>query len=179
MPFGSAFAVHNLGIQMSQLPLIYLISGTCAIFAGPLVGKASDSLGKYNVFLFGAALSIIMGKVLIYTNLGITPLPLVALIMSIMFLGIFSRMIPAQALMSAIPDPSNRGAFMAINSSLQQVSGGFASMVAGLIVVESSSGALENINVLGYILVVTVLTTTVMMYFIHRAVPEQGQKPTH
>lgn len=170
MPFGSAFAVHNLGIELTRLPIIYLISGCSAIFIGPLVGKASDSFGKYNTFLFGAAVSIVM--VLIYTNLGVTPLPLVALVMSVMFVGIFSRMIPAQALMSAIPDPSNRGSFMAVNSSLQQVSGGLASIVAGVIVVESSIGRLENINVLGYILVATVLITSVMMWFIHRSVPE-------
>ncbi len=173
MPFGSAFTVNNLGIAMEKLPLVYLLTGICAIFTGPFVGKLSDSFGKYRVFLFGAILTIIM--VVIYTNLGVTPLFWVVVVSAVMFVGIFSRVIPAQSLMSAIPDPANRGSFMAVNSSLQQMSGGLASIVAGMIVVESPSGAIEHFDTLGYILVVTVLITIVMMRQIHRAVPEQTQ----
>ncbi len=60
MPFGSAFTVQNLGVAMFQLPMIYLITGLCAIFIGPLIGKASDKFGKFNTFVFGTSLSIIM-----------------------------------------------------------------------------------------------------------------------
>src|SRR6202035_794757 len=67
MPFGSAFTVHNLGIDIVHLPTIYLISGLFSILIGPLVGKASDAYGKYPTFVFGSAVSIVM--VLIYTHL--------------------------------------------------------------------------------------------------------------
>jgi predicted MFS family arabinose efflux permease len=154
MPFGSAFTVHNLGIEMDKLPIIYLITGICAIFIGPMVGKLSDTFGKYRVFLFGAVISIV--TVIIYTNLGQTPLLWVIVINAVMFVGIFSRIIPAQALMSAIPDPASRGSFMAVNSSLQQVAGGVGSVVAGLVVSESATGAIEHFDVLGYILTGTV-----------------------
>ena len=97
MPFGSAFTVHNLGINIEKLPIIYLISGFCFIWMGPLVGRASDRFGKYNIFVFGTLFSIVM--VLIYTHLGVTPLPIVILVNALMFVGIFSRMIPTQALM--------------------------------------------------------------------------------
>ena len=123
MPFGSAFTVHNLGIDITRLPMIYLVTGLCAIFTGPLVGRASDALGKFNVFFFGTVLSIIM--VLIYTNLGVTPIGMVMLVNVVMFVGIFSRMIPSQALMSAIPDPASRGSFMSVGASVQQMAGGF------------------------------------------------------
>ncbi len=126
MPFGSAFSVHNLGIAFDKLPLVYLITGVAAIFIGPMVGKASDTYGKLKVFVFGAVLSVIM--VLIYTNLGITPIEWVIVINVLMFCAIFSRMIPSQAMMSAIPTPENRGSFMAVSSSLQQISGGVASV---------------------------------------------------
>jgi predicted MFS family arabinose efflux permease len=132
MPFTSAFTVNNVGISLDKLPIIYLVTGIFAIFAGPLVGKAADKFGKFKVFLMGAILTIIC--VIIYTNLGVTPLPLVILINIVLFVSIFSRMIPSQALISAIPEPQNRGSFMAVNSSLQQLSGGVAWIVAGLIV---------------------------------------------
>jgi predicted MFS family arabinose efflux permease len=170
MPFGSAYTVHNLGIDLEQLPILYLVTGVSAIAVGPLVGRASDACGKFNVFLFGAILTMIM--VAIYTNLGTTPLPWVLAVNVLLFVGIFARMIPTQALISAIPDPGSRGAFMAVNSSLQQISGGVASVLAGQIVVQSSTGRLEHFDRLGFILITTVLVTVGMMYLIHHRVPE-------
>jgi predicted MFS family arabinose efflux permease len=170
MPFGSAYTVHNLGIDLEHLPILYLVTGVSAIAVGPLVGRASDSHGKFNVFLFGAILTMVM--VAIYTNLGTTPLPWVLAVNVLLFVGIFARMIPTQALISAIPDPGSRGAFMAVNSSLQQISGGVASVLAGLIVAQGSDGRLEHFDRLGLILITTVLVTMGMMYRIHRRVPE-------
>ena len=40
------------------------------------------------------------------------------------FAGIFSPLSPAQALISAIPEPTKRGAFNAVSASLQQFAGG-------------------------------------------------------
>jgi predicted MFS family arabinose efflux permease len=168
MPYTSAFLVHNLGIEFGQLPLVYMITGACSIVAGPLIGRAADAAGKFVVFCFGCAATITM--VLIYTHLGVTPLGLVILVNSLLFVGVFSRIISAQALISAIPAPADRGAYMSISSSIQQISGGFAAIVGGLIVSESASGALEHFDILGYVLVGTTLITLVMMYFISRRV---------
>ncbi len=107
MPFSSAFTVNNLGIAIASLPTIYLVTGLCTIFVGPLVGKAADSLGKFPVFLAGCLLTIIV--VLVYTHLGVTPLPFVIAINVVMFVGIFSRMVPFQALMSQVPTTTQRG----------------------------------------------------------------------
>lgn len=171
MPFSSAFTVNNLGIAFDSLPMIYLFTGISAIIAGPLIGRASDSFGKLNVFIFGAVLTAIM--VLIYTNLKITPLPIVILVNVILFISIFSRMIPAQALMTEVPNPENRGAFMAVTSSLQQISGGVASVVAGLIVTEAASGKLDHFDTLGYILTGTVMISIYMMYNINAKVAKK------
>jgi MFS family permease len=103
---------------------------------GPLIGKAADKFGKFKVFLFGSALSIVM--VVVYTHLEATPLAAVVLINVVMFVGIFSRMIPFQALVSQVPEATKRGAFNAISASIQQVSGGIASLVAGHIVTQGA-----------------------------------------
>lgn len=102
--------------------------------------------------------------------MGITPLPLVILVNAVMFLGVFSRMVPAQTLMSAIPAPAKRGSFMSVSSSIQQVSGGVASVIAGLIVVEGSNGSIEHFDILGYIIVGVILVTISMMYVINKNV---------
>src|SRR6185312_16371496 len=66
MPFGTAFIV----------------------FMGPLVGKVSDSVGKFNTYCFGSILAIVM--VAIWTNLGRSSLPFVIAINILLYLGIFS-----------------------------------------------------------------------------------------
>ena len=177
MPFASAYSVHNLGIDMEHLPLVYLMTGIAALIAGPLIGRAADFYGKFKVFAFGCCLTVPM--VIIYTHLSITPLHWVILINVVMFVGIFSRIIPSQALISAIPAVANRGSFMAVSSALQQMSGGLAAVVAGLIVVENNNGELLHFEDIGYIIVGTTLTTMVMMYFINRSAMKNlpQQKP--
>lgn len=168
LPFSSAFTVHNLGIDLGRLPLIYLVTGIFAMVCGPLIGRASDRIGKYKVFALGSSASIVV--VLIYTNLGLTPLALVMLVNVLLFVCVSSRMISASALISAVPNALDRGAYMSISSSLQQISGGTAAAVAGMIVKARPDGSLEHIDVLGYVLVATTLITLIMMYFINRRV---------
>jgi predicted MFS family arabinose efflux permease len=168
MPFGSAYTVNNIGIGFDRLPLIYMVTGVCSFVAGPLVGRLSDAWGKYALFCAGSVLAMIM--VVIYTHLGITPLPLVILVNVLLFVGVTSRMISASALMSAVPDPQSRGAFMAVNTSVQQIAGGIASAAGGLIVVQTATGQLRHYDTLGYVVVVAMVIAMTMLYSIHRAV---------
>jgi predicted MFS family arabinose efflux permease len=168
MPFGSAYTVHNLGIDIAHLPTIYLVSGLFSIFAGPLVGRASGAFGNFPTFMFGTVVSIIM--VLIYTHLGQVGLTIVILVNILMFAGIFSRMIPSQVLISAIPAPHQRGSFSAISASLQQLSGGLGSVFAAVIIAENPDGSLRHFDRLGYIVVGTSLIALLAMYFVQKQV---------
>jgi predicted MFS family arabinose efflux permease len=176
MPFGSAFTVHNLGIDIVHLPTIYLVSGLFSIFTGPLVGRASDAFGKFPVFVFGSAVSVIM--VLIYTHLGQVSLTTVIIVNVLMFVGIFSRMIPSQALISAIPAPSQRGSFSAVSASVQQLSGGLGSVVAAAIISQNADGSLRHFDRIGYVVVTTTLISLVAMYFVQRSVARQTGRRT-
>ena len=171
MPFGSAFTVHNLGIDIVHLPTIYLVSGLFSIFMGPLVGKASDAFGKFPTFAFGCAVSVVM--VLIYTHLGHVTLTTAIVVNVLMFVGIFSRMIPSQALISAIPEPSQRGSFSAVSSSVQQFSGGLGSVLAAAIIAQNADGSLRHFDRVGYVVVATTLISVVAMYFVQKSVARQ------
>jgi predicted MFS family arabinose efflux permease len=170
MPFGTAFIVGNVGLALATLPTIYLVTGLCTVFVGPLVGKASDSYGKFRTFCFGTILTIVM--VAIWTNMGPAPLITVIAVNVLMFLGIFSRMIPSQALMSAIPDVTKRGAFNAVSASLQQFAGGVSAAIAGAVIAQGPHGALRHFNWLGVIVMAVALLSVLLMYFVHKAVPE-------
>jgi predicted MFS family arabinose efflux permease len=166
MPFSSAFLVHNIGIDLKHLPTIYFFTGICTIVFGPLIGKAADKFGKFRVFVFGSALTIVM--ILIYTHLGPVPLPVVVLVNVAMFVGIFSRMIPFQALASQIPEPTKRGAFNAISASIQQLAGGLASVVAGHIVALGADGSIQHFPEVGYVVVGTTLIGIALVWNIQR-----------
>lgn len=173
MPFGTAFGVNNLKLTLAQLPLLYMVTGSFSMLFGPLVGKLSDSWGKYRVFFLGSIIMIAI--VLIYTNLGPTPLWVVMVLNVIMFIGISSRMISTSALISAVPDATDRGAFMSINSSIQQISGGVASYVAGLIVVQTASGELERYDILGYVVSVSIVITIILIWFLDQYVTQKSK----
>ena len=152
MPFGSAFAINNLQITQHQLPIIFLVSGLSTLIIMPLIGKLSDRIDKFKIFAIASAWMIIM--VILYTNLGATPLIMVIILNILMMAGIMSRMIPSQALITGIPVMQDRGAFMSINASLQQIAGGIAAAFAGIIVIQKTKfSPLEHYNTLGYIIV--------------------------
>jgi predicted MFS family arabinose efflux permease len=174
MPFGTAYIVNNVGLAFTVLPMIYLVTGISTIFVGPLVGKASDSFGKYPMFCFGSVVTLTM--VPIWTNIGHVPLATVIVINVILFAGIFSRMIPAQALISAIPEPNKRGAFNSVSASLQQFAGAVSAAVAGWLIVQRANGSLAHFDWVGYLVMAITLVTFALMYLVHKQVSEAAPK---
>ncbi|MBA9073969.1 putative MFS family arabinose efflux permease [Flavobacterium gossypii] len=167
MPFGSAFAVNNLGVNYNQLTILLMVSGVSSLVVMPIIGKLSDKVNKFTIF---AAASVWMMIIcVVYTNLGVTPLLIVMALNIMMMIGIMSRMIPSSALTSAVPEMSDRGAFMSINSSLQQIAGGIAAAVAGMIVTQKSKGSpLEHYNTVGYVIVVISIISIILMWRVYK-----------
>jgi predicted MFS family arabinose efflux permease len=173
MPYSSAFLVHNVGITETILPVVFVVAGAVGIFTGPIIGKWSDRVGKFRVFIYGSLLGTIM--VPIITHMTITPLWEVLLLNTLMYTAVFSRVIPSQALISAVPDRQDRGAFMSINSSVQQLGGGIASAIGGLIIAENSKGLLVNYDILGWVTVAAFMVCGVLMWRVNR---QLQSKPT-
>lgn len=174
MPFGSAFSVHNLGVKLEDLPLVYMVTGVVSMLGGPLMGRLSDAIGKYNMFVIASILA--SGIIIYYTKMEITPLPIVIFVNSILFVFVAARMISANALTSAVPELHDRGAFMAISSSIQQISGGIAASVAGLIVIQTSSGYMERYDILGYVVATAIVLTVILMYNVNQIVLKKHTK---
>ena len=89
----------------------------------------------------------------------------------ILFTGIMSRMVPASSLNTNVPVPQDRGAYMSITSSLQQMSGGLGAVIAGMIVhQQTKTSPLEHFSTLGIIVATLVLCTIWFMYRVDRMV---------
>lgn len=175
MPFGTAFAVNNLHIAQEQLFILFMISGLASLVVMPMLGKLSDKVDKFRIFLIASLWAAAV--IIIYTHLSVTPLWMVIILNVLMMAGIMGRFIPANALITAIPEMKDRGAFMSINASLQQIAGGIAAAVGGLIVVqETKSSPLQHYDILGYVVVGISIIAAGMIYRVSRMVKQQQQK---
>ncbi len=172
MPWGSAFAINNLKVTYGQLPILFMASGLVALVVMPLVGKLSDKIDKVKIFFIAAIWTMV--AIIIYTNLTPVPFYLVITLNILLMIGILSRIVPAMALVSAIPKMQDRGAFMSINSSLQQIAGGIAAAVGGLIVVQKTkTSPLEHYNTLGYVISVILIFNIIMVYRMNKIIKAQ------
>lgn len=163
MPWGSAFAVNNLHVSYEQLPLMFMASGIAALIVMPLIGKLSDKIDKVKLFTVAAISMMVI--IVVYTNLTPVPFLLIITLNILMMTAIMSRIVPAMALVSALPKMQDRGAFMSINSSLQQIAGGLAAAVGGMIVVQKTkTSPLQHYNTLGYVIVVIIILNIIQLY---------------
>jgi len=162
MPFGSAFAINNLGVTNHQLPILFMVSGLSSLVIMPLVGRLSDKISKFKLFAIASTWTMVM--CVLYTNLSVTPFYLVVIFNVLLMMGVLSRMVPQQALISAVPDMEDRGSFMSINASLQQIAGGVAAAAAGMIVVQKTKfSPLEHYNTVGYVIVAISIFSILML----------------
>ena len=162
MPFASAFSVHNVGIDLAHLPIVYLVTGISTMFVAPTVGRLTDRFGPLPVFYVGSTLTIVM--VALYTRLGPSSLATLIVINIVMFAGIFSRMVPWQVIVTGIPAAEQRGAFTAINAALQQLAGGLAALVSGHLVVIGADGRLQHFDWVGNVMIGTTLIVGVLLW---------------
>ena len=176
MPFGSGFAEFNLGVTEIQLPWIFFASGVASMAIFPILGRLSDKYNKMAIFAIASMWSIVM--VIVHTHWYQIPLWLVITSNILMFAGIMGRIVPSTILISAMPEMKDRGAFMSVNSSLQQLAGGIAAVVAGYIVIqETPTSELQNIDIVGFVVAGITLISIYVVYRVYNLVKNQLPPP--
>ena len=169
MPWGSAFAINNLHVTPDQLPILFMIAGIATLIIMPIIGKLSDKMDKFNLFAIASVWMICV--VLVYTRLTPVPFWFVIIMNVLMMIGIMSRMVPSMALASSLPKMQDRGAFMSINSSLQQIAGGVAAAIGGMVVVQKDkTSPLEHYDTLGILITIILLFAVYMVYRVSKIV---------
>jgi predicted MFS family arabinose efflux permease len=149
IPYLSPYMVANVGFQEMELPLIYFCGGFLTLFTSPVVGKLADKLGKFQVLTVGILLSSMM--VLVVTNLPAVPLYVALIFTTLFFIFTGARIIPAQAITTSLVPPQQRGSYMSILSSLQQLAMAFAALVAGFIIDKDTAGHFLHYSYIGYL----------------------------
>jgi MFS transporter, DHA1 family, inner membrane transport protein len=149
IPFIAPYMVGNVGFTEHELTYIYLVGGGLTIFTSPMVGKLADKYGKQRVFtIFG---TLVMIPILVITHL--TPIPLwqALVVTGIFFIFSNGRIVPSTTMVTSVVKADNRGSFMSIRASVQQFSSGCAALLAGAIISETPSTAIDGAKALiGY-----------------------------
>jgi predicted MFS family arabinose efflux permease len=151
IPFISPYMVANVGLKETDLPYLYFFGGLATVFTSRFIGKLADRHGKRQIFTLIGLISI--APLLITTNLPPVPVP-VAICASVIFMVFVSgRFVPAMALVISSVEPRLRGGFMSINSAIQQLGLGAASLLAGTIIGHGAAGTLTRYWLVGFIAV--------------------------
>jgi predicted MFS family arabinose efflux permease len=155
IPFIAPYMVANVGLKETDLPYLYFFGGLATVFTSRYIGKLADRHGKRQMFTLIGLISI--APLLITTNLP--PVPVwVAIAASVIFMVFVSgRFVPAMALVISSVEPRFRGGFMSINSAIQQLGMGAASLVAGTIIGHGAGGSLTRYWLAGLIAVVATM----------------------
>lgn len=155
IPFINPFLEFNKGFSKDATPVIYLVGGISSLLAALILGRMADKKGKLLVFTISVIISLFM--VVIITRMPNVHFGLVLLFFSIWFIVATGRIVTAQAMISHVVSPEQRGSFMSINGSIQQLGSGIAALCAGAIVFTEKSGRIINYDWVGYLSIVVLI----------------------
>jgi DHA1 family inner membrane transport protein len=167
IPFISPVLVANHGVAPAQLSWLYMAGGAATFFTSRRVGRLADRFGTRRVFRIAAVLSFL--PVLFVTHLP--NLPFYALLMFFPFFMVLmsGRMVPMQSLLTTVPEPARRGAFLSANSALQALGTGCGAWIGGLMLSSSPTGQIVGYGTVGWIAVAVALVGLFWVSRVHGA----------
>ena len=172
IPYISPFLVGNVGVTEAELAYVYLVGGAFTLFTGPLTGRLADRFGTLPVFGWAALLSAI--PIVALTNLPPVSLAAALVVTTVFMILVSGRMIVATTIVTNTVQPAQRGSFMAINSSVQQMAAGVASALAGMVI---GTGAGGEVTRYGWVGVLAVVATGVALWIARRLARDYRARP--
>lgn len=168
IPLINPFMVYNVGVPQESTPLIYLCGGLSALVTAQIAGKLADRFGKRQVFIASALISTIF--IFFITHMPAMPLYVVLITFTLWFSTATGRTVPGQAMTTQAVTAQSRGSFMSLNSCVQSLGSGLATLASGFITYSDAKYAIYNYNILGYISIVLVLMCSLMAYRLDRLI---------
>lgn len=165
IPFITVYAVGNVRIAPQDIPVVYLFGGAATLFTARRIGHWADRRGKVEVYRRLALAAML--PLLVVTHLGAVPLWAWVICTTAFFVLISGRMIPAMTIITSAARPRLRGTFMAINGTVQSLTMGLATTLAGFIITQDSTGQIVGYPWVGY---VAVLANFLAILFVSRIV---------
>jgi predicted MFS family arabinose efflux permease len=165
IPYITVYAVNNVGIAQTDIPIVYLVGGTATFISARLIGRWADRHGKVEVYRRVALLAMV--PTLVITHAGVLPLWGWLIISASFFVLISGRMIPAMAIIASSAQPKLRGTFLSLNATVQSLAMGLATTLAGFLTSLDASGRIVGYSLVGY---VAVAANLLAIWFVARIV---------
>jgi predicted MFS family arabinose efflux permease len=167
IPFISPVLVGNHGIAPQEVSWIYLAGGLATLFTARAIGRLSDRYGKHNIFRYVALFSML--PILFVTHLPTLPLLAIVAFFPFFMVSISGRGIPMQALMTTVPEPAKRGAFLSVNSAVQSIGTGLGAWLGGLLLSSGPGGEILGYGTNGWCAVALTLLAVAWVYRVTKA----------
>ena len=163
IPFIAPYMQLNIGFSNHDIKYIYLFGGLATAILLPIFGRLSDRFGNARIFTIASILAL-------FSIYGITNLPPVTMLIALCvtssyFIVASGRSVPAMTMVTAVVKPENRGSFMSVRSSMNEMALALSSALAGFIIVKNPDGSLGNYEWVGY---VAILMSIVAIFIAHR-----------
>ena len=142
IPFISPVLVANHGISAAQLSWLYVAGGMAPFFVSRLIGRMADRYGYRQVFRIMVVFSLL--PILLLTHLPDFSYIAIVAIFPIFTIAMTGRMVPLQALLTTVPTPQDRGAFLSVNSSFQSLGSGCGAWFGGLLLSNLPDGSIAG-----------------------------------
>lgn len=159
IPFISPVLVANHGVQPAQLSWLYMAGGAATLYSARAVGRLADRYGLVRVFRIVALFSI--APMLFITHLPALPYVALLALFPLIMVTMSGRGIPMLALMTTVPQPSERGAFLSVNSAVQSLGVGVGAWVGGMFLSKGAGGDILGYGTNGWVMAAVTLFAVV------------------
>ncbi|HUW26787.1 MAG TPA: MFS transporter [Gallionella sp.] len=176
IPYITLYSVHNVGISLHDIPIVYLVGGAATLVTARRIGRWADLRGKDRIYRVIATAALL--PLFVVTQVGIVPLWVWLICTTLFFVLVSGRMIPAMAIITSAAQPQLRGTFMSLNATIQAFAMGLATTLAGYIITQDASGKIVDYGTVGYVAMTANLlaiwfVSRIVMHDQHAATPRQ------
>jgi predicted MFS family arabinose efflux permease len=175
VPSLSAYIQFNRGYPRDQLGLLYMIGGAVMFGTARLAGWLADRYGAPPVIAFGTTL---YAAVLIFGFIyPVDAIPVLVVLVGFMFSSGF-RFIPMQALLSCVPEPSERTRFLSVDSAVYSVATATGAMLGVQLLSARPDGSLVGVEHVAWLAIAMTFVYAALSYATARKVPTRSAGTT-
>ena len=139
---------------------VFLVVASVLAIIGLILGLMAPRSDAVGVLLAAVAPLMMFGMLTYHVALretwaptGLEQLAVLLLFFPFFMVLVSGRMIPMQALLTTVPAPAQRGAFLSVNSAVQALGNGCGAWLGGLMLGTAAGGRITGYNTVGLVAV--------------------------